>query len=120
MKSEAQIRSKRNIWRSRNHERRVAKLIKGVVVGRSKAVQVDGQWIKVNTTRPPDVVTSWLSVESKCYKQLPRWLLKIMTQAIRNAPDDLLPVAWVTDREDRSHFVIMREEDFLEWHVGDK
>lgn len=113
-------------WRGSNFERRVAKLIHGEVVGRSKAVRLEKKaaqpgeqrikWIQVNPQQPPDVVNEWLSVECKYYKRLPKWLIKIMTQAIRNAPNGLTPVAWLGDREDGSRFVIMTEHDFLDLH----
>jgi len=103
-------------WRGSNFERRVAKLIKGVVVGRSKAVRVNDRWIQTDCQQPPDVVNEWLSVECKYYKKLPIWLDKVMIQAIRNAPDGLIPVAWVGGREDGSRFVIMTERDFLDLH----
>jgi hypothetical protein len=113
---------KRARWRGSHFERRVAKLIHGVVCGRSKAVKVsDGpegyyRYIQINPQQPPDVVNEWLSVECKYYKRLPKWLIKIMTQAIRNAPTGLTPVAWLGDREDGSRFVVMTERDFLDLH----
>jgi len=117
MKSEAQIRSKRSIWRGRNYEYRVAKKIKGVVVGRSKAVKVGDKYRDVNPSKPPDVINSWLSVECKHLKTLPVWLEKVMAQAVTNAPEGLTPVAWVGDKE--SNYVIMREEDFMANFVGE-
>jgi len=105
-------------WRGSNFERRVAKLIHGVVVGRSKAVKVGDKWVQVNPQQPPDVINEWLSVECKYYKELPKWLIKLMTQAIRNAPTGLTPVAWIGDRTDRSRYVIMAEKDWLDLHVG--
>ena len=107
---------KRARWRGSNFERRVAKRVHGVVVGRSKAVKVNDKWIQVNPQQPPDVLNEWLSVECKYYKRLPKWLIKVMTQAIHNAPEGLTPVAWLGDREDGSRFVIMTEHDFLDLH----
>ena len=107
---------KRAKWRGNNYERRVAKLVHGIVVGRSKAVKVNDKWIQVNCQQPPDVVNEWLSVECKYLKTLPVWLDKVMTQAIRNAPDGLIPAAFVGGREDNSRFVIMVERDFLDLH----
>ena len=112
----AEPERKRARWRGSNFERRIAKLIHGVVVGRSKAIKVGDKWIQTNCQQPPDVVNQWLSVECKYYKRLPKWLIKIMTQAIHNAPNGLTPVAWVGDREDKSRFVIMAEHDFLDLH----
>ena len=108
--------NKRARWRGSFFERRVAKFVHGVVVGRSKAVKVDDRYIQVNPQQPPDVVNSWLSIECKYLKKLPVWLDKIMTQAVRNAPDGLVPVAWLGGREDNSRFVVMTERDFLDLH----
>ena len=103
-------------WRGSNFERRIAKLIKGVVVGSSKAVKVNDRYISVDCQQPPDVINEWLSVECKYYKHLPAWLIKVMAQAIHNAPAGLIPVAWVGDRKERNRFVIMSEQDFLDLH----
>jgi len=109
---------KRSRYRGKNYEYRVAKKIKGVVVGRSKAVKVGDIHIDVNPQKPPDVINSWLSIECKHLKTLPVWLEKVMAQAVSNAPDGyLVPVAWVGDKE--SNYVIMREEDFMANFVGE-
>jgi len=110
---------KRSRWRGKAYERRVAKLIKGVVVGRSKAVKVGDTWISTNCQRPPDVVNTVFSVECKYWATLPVWLDKVMRQARQNAPEGLTPVAWVGDREAQSNFVIMTEGDFLELLIGE-
>lgn len=109
---------KRARWRGKNYERRVSKLIKGVVVGRSKAVKVQDKFIQIDCQRPPDVVNLWLSVECKYWKELPVWLDKVMTQAVKNAPTGLTPVGWVGDREARVNYVILTERDFLEHFIG--
>jgi len=109
---------KRARWRGKNYERRVAKLIKGIVVGRSKAVKVQDKWIQINCQKPPDVVNVWLSVECKYWKELPVWLDKIMTQAVRNAPASLTPVGWVGDREAKVNYVILLERDFVDLLIG--
>jgi len=105
-------------WRGKNYERRVARLIKGVVVGRSKAVKIQGKFIQTNCQKPPDVVNLWLSVECKYWKELPVWLDKIMTQAVRNGPEGLTPVAWVGDREAKTNYVILLERDFVDLLIG--
>ena len=114
---------KRARWRGKAYERRVAKLIKGKVVGRSKAVIIEDERggvtaIRINCQQPPDVVNVWLSVECKHPRQVPVWLDKLMTQAVRNAPQDLTPVGWVGDREAKTNYVIMTERDFLDLHIG--
>jgi len=109
---------KQSRWRGRNYERRVAKLIKGVVVGRSKAVKVQGKFIQINCQKPPDVVNVWLSVECKYWAELPAWLDKVMTQAVKNCPKEqgLTAIAWVGDREAKTNYIIMTERDFLDLH----
>ena len=119
--SEVSQRNKRNRYRGKNFERRIAKLIFGVVVGRSKAVKVESphlgeQYVPIDPQHPPDVVNTWLSVEAKYYTTLPIWLTKLMAQAERNCPRGLTWVGWVGDREERNRFVVMREQDFLDLH----
>ena len=108
--------NKRAKWRGKNYERRIAKLIRGSVVGRSKAIKTGARYTQIDCQHPPDVVNEWLSVECKYLKTLPAWLDKVMAQAVRNCPEGLVPVAWVGGREARSHYVIMTEEDFLDLH----
>jgi len=119
--NEASQRNKRNRYRGKNFELRVAKLIHGVVVGRSKAVKIESptfleQYISIDPQHPPDVVNNWLSVECKYYTELPVWLTKLMAQTKRNCPDGLTPVGWVGDRGERNRYVIMFEQDFLDLH----
>jgi hypothetical protein len=102
-------------WRGSNFERRVGKLIHGVVVGRSKAVKVGEKWIQTDCQRPPDVVNEWLSVECKYMKALPKCMTEPLTQAIRNAPDGLIPAVFAGDRQG-NRVVIMTENDFLDLH----
>ena len=101
--------------RGSNFERRVAKLIHGVVVGRSKAVKVNEKYIQVNPQQPPDVVNEWLSVECKYIKHLPKSVLKWITQAVRNSPTGQTPAVFAGDR-DGNRVVIMTERDFLDLH----
>ena len=119
--NEASQRNNRNRYRGKNFERRIAKLIHGTVVGRSKAVKVASEtfldhFIVIDPQHPPDVVNDWLSVECKYYANLPVWLTKLMAQAEGNCPDGLTPIGWVGDREERNRFVVMREQDFLDLH----
>lgn len=106
-------------YRGKNFEYRVAKLVHGVVVGRSKAVKVGGGnndiFIEVNPQRPPDVITRWLSVECK-HTEIPATMLKAMQQSKDNAPSGLIPVVFWGDRE-KHNLVIMSEKDFLEMHI---
>jgi len=113
-------------WRGNNYERRVAKLIHGVVCGRSKAVEVGvppatgvRRFIAIDPQHPPDVINTWLSVECKYFKELPKCIIEPMDQAARNAPKELIPVAFMGDREGH-RLVIMSEKDFLELHEEGK
>ena len=106
---------KRARWRGSNFERSTAKKVHGVVVGRSKAVKVNDKWIQVNPQQPPDVVNEWLSVECKYTKEMPRCITKPLSQSIRNAPDGLIPVVFIGDRQG-DRVVIMTEHDFLDLH----
>jgi len=105
--------------RGRYGERRLAKKVYGVVVGRSKAVKLPGGgFIQVNCQMPPDVVTEMFSFESKWLKQAPRNIANVMAQAVRNAPVGLVPVGVIGDRESREVFYILTEQDFLDLHIG--
>lgn len=108
-------RQKRARYRGSNFERRVAKLIKGKVVGRSKAIIIEGKAIEIDPQHPPDVVNSWLSSECKYWAQLPKCTIEPLDQAIRNAPSELMPIVFMGDRQGK-RIVIMREQDFLDLH----
>ena len=103
-------------WRGSNLERAIAKKVHGVVVGRSKAVKVKDKWIQINCQQPPDVVNEWASFECKSRKKLPKLLKDAMTQAIRNAPNGLIPHAILFDREDRNTYIVMMFHDWLDLH----
>lgn len=121
METEAQITGRKNRANGRYGEIRLSRLVNGVVVGRSKAVVTpDGKTIKINCQKPPDVVTSWASFENKHLKHIPKIIDKMMTQAITNAPEGLIPIGHITDREARVSFFIMTERDFLDLHIGGK
>jgi hypothetical protein len=105
-------RNRRNRWRSYNYERRVAKLIGGVVVGRSKAIKTKHGWIEIGHQHPPDVVSDTFSVECKYHKELPKGITQPLVQAIRDAPTGLMPVVFMGSREG-SRVVILSEKDFL-------
>lgn len=129
-KRETSRRVKQAQWRGKYGERRLAKRVKGVVVGRSKAVPIykmhtgmrsietkTPQYIQIDCQKPPDVVTEMFSFESKWLKSMPKFLDKVMGQAIRNCPTGLTPIAVIGDREQRVVFYIMTEKDFLELHI---
>lgn len=119
--NEKSLRVRQSRARGRYGESRLAKKVNGVVVGRSKAVVTpDGKTIRINCQKPPDVVTSWASFESKYYTRIPKFLDKVMTQAINNAPKGLTPFGVIADRSDRVTYVVMTLKDFVELHVGGK
>ena len=103
-------------WRGSYGERRLAKKVKGVVVGRSKAVVVNGTTIEVNPTAPPDVVTEIFSFESKWLKNAPVNITKVMEQSRRNCPEGLVPVGVIGDRTGHKVYYILEERDFLDLH----
>ncbi len=106
--------------RGRYGEMRLAKKVNGVVVGRSKAVHLpSGKWQQVNCNMPPDVVTDMFSFESKWLLHVPANIKKVMTQAVRNAPEGLTPVGVIGDRIGHDVYYIMMERDFLVLHIGD-
>ncbi|KKK75008.1 hypothetical protein LCGC14_2878060 [marine sediment metagenome] len=114
---EKSLEMKRRRGRGRYGEQRLAKKVGGVVCGRSKAVKLpSGKYIQINCQRPPDVVTEMFSFESKWLKNPPKVIDKIMTQATTNAPQNLIPVGVVGDREQRTVFYIMSEKDWLDLH----
>lgn len=104
-------------WRGKYGERRLAKKVGGVVVGRSKFIRFDnGDTIQINCQKPPDVVTPVFSLESKWLKEAPKMLQRWMTQAVSNSPTGLIPVLVIGDRGQRTVYYIMNEGDFLELH----
>ena len=98
-------------WRGKNFERRVSELMGGTVVGRSKAVKVGNAFIEVDPQRPPDVVTSLLSIECK-HTKIPASIRRAVAQAHRNAPEGLTPLVFWGDREGQN-IVIMDEEIYM-------
>jgi hypothetical protein len=106
-------------YRGRNAEYRLAKLVHGVVVGRSKAVVVNGKTIVVNPCAPPDVVTTMFSFESKWLKSLPVSVTKAVLQSKTNCPEGLIPITVMCDRTTHDKLFIMREQDFLDLHIGE-
>lgn len=108
--------------RGRYGEMRLAKLVHGIVVGRSKAIILpNGKAIKVDQTHPCDVIDGkgFGAYECKWFKELPKFITKVMTQAVRNCPDGMIPFASLCDRTSHDKFIVMREQDFLDLHIGD-
>jgi len=116
--SEAEIRNRRNRYRGRNAEYRLARKVKGVVVGRSKAVILDsGKAIRINPTKPPDVVTEMFSFESKWLVRVPANIREVMEQARLDWPEGMIPVAVMGDRNQLRVYYIMEEKDFFDLHI---
>lgn len=115
------LRNRRSRGRGHYGEARLAKRVGGVVVGRSKAVRLpSGKWQSIDIQHPPDVVTELFSFESKWLVRVPTNISKVMIQAVRNAPEGLVPVGVIGDRGNRTVFYILMESDFLDLHIGDK
>lgn len=105
--------------RGKYGERRLAKKVGGVVVGRSKAVVTSkGKVIKINCMKPPDVVTDIFSFESKWLEKLSVELETDMGQAISNAPEGLTPVLVWGNRKTGVCYYVMTEHDWLDWLGG--
>lgn len=119
---EASRSSRNNRQRGRYGERRLAGKVCGVVVGRSKVVKLpvgvttesSEKYIQIDIKHPPDVVDGRFAYESKWLKEAPAMIRKVMAQAVRNAPQGLMPVGVIGDRESREVFYILTERDFLE------
>ena len=107
---------KRGSW----FESKIAKIFKGVRVGRSKAVKVFDEWTQVNCQKPPDVITPKYSIECKYYKSLPKFLDKIVTQSVSNCPKGKIPLAVIGDRGERYTLVIWLLPDFEKEHIGER
>lgn len=105
--------------RGKQAEYRLAKLVGGIVVGRSKAILFpSGQVVKINPCAPPDVVTPLFSFESKYLKNLPVCVNKAVIQARMNCPERLIPITVMCDRTSGKKLYIMEEKDFLDLHCG--
>lgn len=105
--------------RGRYGERRLAKKVHGVVVGKSKYAKLpSGRFVQIDVTHPPDVMDDMFAYESKWIKNPPKTLSKVVGQAVRNAPEGFVPVAVIGDREHSEVFYILTEHDFIDLHVG--
>ena len=107
---------KQSRWRGRNEERACAKMTKGVVVGRSKAVRVGDNFIQVNCQKPPDVVAPPYSFEVK-NRPFPKSVSDAMSQAISNCPAGLTPKLWWRDRDTGIRYLIEIVKDFIDDHI---
>lgn len=106
--------------RGRYGEARLAKKVHGVVVGKSKVAKLpSGKYVQLDVQHPPDVLTDMFAFESKWLKNVPAMLDKVMTQAVRNAPEGFVPVGVIGDRLHSTIYYIFTEKDFLEMHVGE-
>jgi len=103
--------------RGKSEEYVCAKKTKGVVVGRSKAVNVNGKWYQTDCQKPPDVLTPPYSFEVK-NQVMPKRIVSAMSQAVGNSPPGLTPKVWWRDRTDGIRYVIELMPDFLDDHIG--
>ena len=103
-------------------EARLAKLLKGKVVGRSKAIVLEsGEVIKIDHQHPCDVVTPLFAVESKYRRDsivCSKGLSEAMQQAETNAPAGLIPLLVIKDPFRRKYLYVVGEKDFLDLHGG--
>lgn len=99
-------------------EARLARKVKGKIVGRSKAVILDsGKVIKINHEAPIDVVTDMFGFESKWRLKCPKKLSDYFAQAATNCPEGLIPVAVIRDKDYKRIYYIMEEKDWLDLHI---
>lgn len=63
----------------------------------------------------PDVETSWVVVEVKWRKHLPKWLTDGMAQAKRYAKLKKLPILLLKEGGEQGALVVMNYEDFKAW-----
>jgi hypothetical protein len=107
--------------RGRYGESRLAKRVHGVVVHKSSYVKLpSGRMVQIDVQHPPDVITEMFAFESKWIKSTPVMLQKVMSQAVRNAPQGFIPVGVIGDRIQGTVFYVLMERDFLDLHVGEK
>ncbi len=96
-------------------ESRIAKLLGGKIVGRSKAIILDsGKVIKITHQHPVDVVTDLFGVESKYRRTCPKTLSDAYTQAKINCPEGLIPLAVLKDNDNNRYYYILEEKDFCD------
>lgn len=95
-------------------ESRIAKLLGGKVVGRSKAIILEsGQAIQIDQEHPVDIVTSLFGVESKYRRAFPKKISDYMLQAETNCPKGLIPLAVIKDPFRKRYYYILDERDFV-------
>lgn len=110
-------RVKKSRARGKKEEYTCAKMTHGVVVGRSKAVQVNGRWYNTDCQKPPDVIAPPYSLEVK-NRPIPKSIEKAMNQAVANAPENLMPLVWWRDKQTGDRYIIQLVRDFLADHIS--
>ena len=113
-KQEVTRRVKKAIKSGKNLEYRVSKKLGGVVVGKSKAVKVDGKFIQIDLNRPPDVVTPLFSCECKAMKSVPKKLKNACNQSYRNCPTGLTPITVLYGKDDQDYYWVIKSPHFEE------
>jgi hypothetical protein len=103
--------------RGRYGQARLAKKSGGVNVGLQKLVKFpDGKVLDIPKDKFPDVVTSMFAFECKHEANIPKYLTDRVDQAVRNAPNGLIPVAVIRDKSRNDYYYIMREKDWIDLH----
>jgi len=103
-------------YRGHNLEASCAKAMRGVVVGRSKAVKVGAEYVSINLGAPPDVLApGGFSFECK-NKKLPKVVAEAINQAVRNAPEGYSPYVWWYDKKNGTTYVMTTKYVFLDNH----
>ena len=68
----------------------------------------------------PDIRTSWLSIEVKERKKLPKWLKEAIILAQGKAYPGQLGIVVLHETGLRDDIVVMLGSDFLDWFGGEK
>ena len=98
-------------------ESRIAKLLGGKVVGRSKAIVLEsGKVVPITHEHAPDVVTDLFSVESKWIANCPKKVSQAYSQAVANCPDGLIPLLVMRDKATGRKLYTLEEKDFIDLH----
>ena len=68
----------------------------------------------------PDIRTSWLSIEVKERKKLPKWLKEAIILAQGKAHSGQLPIVVLHETGRKDDIVVMSRKDFIDWFGGEK
>ncbi len=102
--------------RGRYGQDRLAKKVHGVNVGLQKMVKLGDNVITIPKDKFPDVITPMFAFECKHEAKIPKYITDRVDQAVRNAPDGLVPVVVIRDKSRNDYYYIVREKDWLDLH----